>query len=87
MRCARALLPVKTSMAQMYYVFCDCICLSARIDKDDRQTTRPDCINFAVRVACGHGSNLLWRRCDKLYTIRYILPVLWITLCFLQLAV
>jgi len=33
-------------------------------------------------VDCGRGPVLLWRRCDLRVAICYVLPVLWMMLCF-----
>jgi len=45
---------------------CVCVCLSIR--EHISETAGPICTQFGVRVLCGCGSVLLWRRCDMLCT-------------------
>ena len=56
--------------------YCDqfvsqCVCLSVR--EYISGTAGPIFTKFCLHIHCGHGSVLLWRRCDKLCTSGFVL--------------
>jgi len=57
------------------FVFCLLACLSVRVRFC--KTTRPNLGKFAVRVTCGRGLILLWRRWDTLCTSGYMDDIMW----------
>ena len=59
--------PVLYSAPSRGVEYCDqFVCLSVR--EHVSGTAGPIVTKFVVQIPCGHGSVLLWRRCDTLHT-------------------